>query len=324
MQHLTTTPAKVNTSYSKYQLFVASFVALYFELLIIRYLGTEIRVFAYLKNFPLIACFLGIGLGMIYGACPKRLERAFLIVLPALLACISFAGTLHLTEIGFPQFDYKLFGSTGYRGISGWTQLGIFLTVSMAVLSALVCVFTVLGCHIGKWFSRVAPLVAYSINLGGSLAGLVTFTVLSFLRLPPCVWLGIGLLSLLPLLWHQKRALLPTAAVVLLTAIPQPLVTWSPYYRIDLTPGPVLAGRNTPAVYSLTVNHQIHQRIIDLSHNFLHDYGDVEPNGSALFNYELPYDLNPAWIDWVRKSEESCFKTDTASRVPRSVPFAVT
>ena len=58
-------------------LFLASFLALYFELVVIRYLSTEVRVFAYLKNLPLIASFLGIGLGMILGRVPKGLKRAF-------------------------------------------------------------------------------------------------------------------------------------------------------------------------------------------------------------------------------------------------------
>jgi hypothetical protein len=42
-------------------LFLASFATLYFEILVIRYISTEIRIFAYLKNMPLIASFLGIG-----------------------------------------------------------------------------------------------------------------------------------------------------------------------------------------------------------------------------------------------------------------------
>jgi hypothetical protein len=51
-------------------LFLASFLALYFELVVIRYLSTEIRVFAYLKNLALVASFFGIGLGMILGESP--------------------------------------------------------------------------------------------------------------------------------------------------------------------------------------------------------------------------------------------------------------
>jgi hypothetical protein len=39
------------------RLFLASLVALYFELLIIRHLSTESRIFANLKNLPLVASF---------------------------------------------------------------------------------------------------------------------------------------------------------------------------------------------------------------------------------------------------------------------------
>ncbi len=43
--------------------FLISFAALYLEILLIRWIGTEVRVFAYFQNLALIACFLGFGLG---------------------------------------------------------------------------------------------------------------------------------------------------------------------------------------------------------------------------------------------------------------------
>ena len=55
-------------------LFLASVAVLYFELLVIRYLATEIRVFAYLKNIPLIASFLGIDTGMLLGRRRRLLQ----------------------------------------------------------------------------------------------------------------------------------------------------------------------------------------------------------------------------------------------------------
>ena len=42
---------------------LASFVSLFLELLLIRWVSSELRIFAYLKNFILIACFLGFGFG---------------------------------------------------------------------------------------------------------------------------------------------------------------------------------------------------------------------------------------------------------------------
>ena len=48
---------------SKSRLFVISAMALYTEVVLIRWMSAEIRMFAYLKNFTLFACFLGLGLG---------------------------------------------------------------------------------------------------------------------------------------------------------------------------------------------------------------------------------------------------------------------
>src|SRR5436309_5425494 len=48
-------------SYSS--LILVSVLGLFLELLLIRWVSSEIRIFAYFKNFVLIACFLGFGLG---------------------------------------------------------------------------------------------------------------------------------------------------------------------------------------------------------------------------------------------------------------------
>jgi hypothetical protein len=74
-------------------LLVASTAALYFELVVIRYLAVAIRVFAYLKNMPLIASFFGIGLGMILGR-PRPRHLAAFPLLAAVLAVLLYAGSL--------------------------------------------------------------------------------------------------------------------------------------------------------------------------------------------------------------------------------------
>src|SRR5919204_624219 len=45
------------------RLFLLSFLILFLEVVLIRWVSTEIRVFAYIKNLPLLASFLGLGLG---------------------------------------------------------------------------------------------------------------------------------------------------------------------------------------------------------------------------------------------------------------------
>ena len=44
-------------------LFLISVVGLFLELLLIRWITTEIRIFAYLQNTVLVVCFLGLGMG---------------------------------------------------------------------------------------------------------------------------------------------------------------------------------------------------------------------------------------------------------------------
>ena len=49
--------------FSHGKLALVSVLGLFLELLMIRWVSSEVRIFAYFKNFVLIACFLGFGLG---------------------------------------------------------------------------------------------------------------------------------------------------------------------------------------------------------------------------------------------------------------------
>src|SRR5882762_2399405 len=51
-------------------LILASILGLFLELLMIRWMSSEVRIFAFLKNFMLVSCFLGFGLGCFL--CRKR------------------------------------------------------------------------------------------------------------------------------------------------------------------------------------------------------------------------------------------------------------
>jgi hypothetical protein len=63
-------------SHAALDLFLLSLLALYTELVVIRWLASEVRVFAYFKNLPLMASFLGLGLGCARGSA-GRLARWF-------------------------------------------------------------------------------------------------------------------------------------------------------------------------------------------------------------------------------------------------------
>lgn len=269
------------------KLFLASFLALYFELLIIRYLSTEIRTFAYLKNLPLIASFLGIGLGMILGKPGQRLVRAFPFVAATLFLLIRYAAPLHLTHISVQTPDYYVWGDFLVGGVP-FLLTALYLILLVAVLALIVAFFVVLGGIVGQHLKDVAPLRGYGVNLAGSLAGVAVFTALSFLDAPPVYWLLIGLLLIVPFFYQQKLALLLFAVILVATGLPDRNTWWSPYYRIDLYAVPVPGA---PPSYLLTVNHDYHQKMVDLSPDFMAKHPDQELNRSAFINYELPYRL---------------------------------
>jgi hypothetical protein len=57
------------------ELFVVSALILYLELVLIRWVGTEVRVFAYLGNIILVVCFFGAGLGCYWADRPVSLTK---------------------------------------------------------------------------------------------------------------------------------------------------------------------------------------------------------------------------------------------------------
>jgi hypothetical protein len=280
-------------------LFLASFLALYFELVIIRYLSSEIRVFAYLKNLALIASFFGIGLGMIVGKPPDNLKRFFPLIAGVFFSLLAFASPLRLTHVPLPGGDYSIFGDGPNLPSGKWLILWIFLrileyfAVVPGVLYLVVAFFTVLGGFVGENLGRLEPLSGYAINLAGSLAGIVVFTLLSFLGLSPAIWVLVGLLVALPFFIRDRWGVAVFVLIVGILAIPQPGTYWSPYYRITLLEIPRPVGWQRPSAFLIDVNHDYHQKMIDLSAEFTTRFPTIEPNRSARPTYDLPYELVP-------------------------------
>ena len=280
-------------------LFLASFVALYFELIVIRYLSTEIRIFAYFKNLALIASFFGIGLGMVLERPPRTLKRLFPLITAALFLLMAFASVLKLTHLSMPTSDYSVFMPQPAVPKGHWLFLWVIMTFLIYLLSIpgvmylVVAFFAVLGGLVGERLKQVPSLKGYGVNLAGSLAGVVVFTALSFLGSPPAIWVLLGLLAVAPFFLRQRWAIVIFALVVCVMAIPQRHTYWSPYYRITLDELPPPPGWPKPAAYFVEVNHDYHQKMLDLSLEFTARFPEAEPNCSGRPTYELPYRLVP-------------------------------
>ena len=168
-----------------------------------------------------------------------------------------------------------------------------YLLLIPGMMYLIVGFFTVLGGIVGQLLSCERPLRGYGINLAGSLAGILVFTLVSFLGLPPAIWLLIGFLASLPFFIRDRVALAAFALIVGIAAVTQFGAYWSPYYRISVSEVPPPEGWQRPAAYFVDVNHDYHQKMLDLSNDFVSRFPNVEPNHSGLATYELPYRLSP-------------------------------
>ena len=272
-------------------LFLASFVALYFELVVIRYLSTELRVFAYLKNMPLIASFLGIGIGMVLGTRTSDLREKLPALMTFFFTLIWALAQLGGNKIGLPTSSYMTFGSWWYGNAGEMFAYFCFVTPFLYLVIRL---FVPLGGLVGQYLAQCSsPLRAYSINLAGSLAGISAFTALSFIESGPGLWLAIGFASLIPMLPKKRIAVVLFLGISVLTGLSAKDDFWSPYYHIAIE-GPYRPEPEAPpAGYGLSVNYDYHQRIVNLSEDFVKKYSSFEPNQTARATYELPYRLKP-------------------------------
>jgi protein-L-isoaspartate O-methyltransferase len=235
-----------------------SFLILFFELALIRYLPGYVRVFGFYLNFVLIATFLGMGVGLLRAESAGRLRWLSLPVTLALLTAVYLLADV-LVQVP-PDPDEVLWAIYPAQWQSQRT-LGVLPTTTILfVLCALF--FVPLGALLGREFGKFRPLVAYSLDIGGSLAGILAFGILSALRTAPVVWFAVGTAVWLLLSWGDRRYAIGVLAtgvcavtLALVTAGPRPEF-WSPYYRINV-------HRPDDDVFRLTVNGSLHQFMID-------------------------------------------------------------
>jgi hypothetical protein len=249
------------------ELFVISAISLYFELMIIRWLSSEIRIFAYFKNVPLMACLFGLGLGMALANSKRDLSKWFPIGLLAMTMLICFSNPLHLVHVSFvnPIENYIIGNAAelklGPDSDSVQNKFALFLPglgVLVCVFYLMVGTFAGIGQRIGRLFESFQPLVAYSVNVAASLLGIVMFSTVSFLSWPPPVWLAVGVACSIYYFRRPIQIACLIASLVVAFATFDKNVIWSPYYRIDVSPVSVPNDSGHPAFqygYNIGVNY---------------------------------------------------------------------
>ena len=283
------------------ELFLLSFLALFLELMVIRWAPSVVRMVAYYANLLLISSFLGLGLGAMIGGTRKSLFSW----MPLMLA-VSVGFLLLARQLTLPgSVAEHRFYSQAPRLMNYLSLVGIFLTNA--------AVFVPLGQRIGALFDTLPPLRAYSWDLGGSLAGTVCFGLFSLNYFSPALGMGFVLLGILFLLPVKKWLVsAPLLALVMFCVLRSndPNAIWSPYYYITVRemgpqfrfqnertpslrePKPGLRTMQDPPRYGVSVNHDFYQPhcTVDPARYTPLERAEVLKNRAA---YDLPYRLAP-------------------------------
>jgi hypothetical protein len=236
-----TPPAAVSQQPSRReqaQLVFASFVMLFAELALIRWVTANNVYVTRATNFMLLASFLGIGIGFLNA----RSSRDYLRWTPlTLLGLVGFV-------LAFPVILQSLSGPLPLRGLHGSPALPQPVSLG-AVFLLTAAVMAGLGQAVARIFVRFQPLSAYRLDIVGSIAGIAVFSGLAFLDLPPAAWGiiatgGLVVLLLPGIRWWQVLAAAGVAALLIGESF-VPHQQWSPYNKLSVRQ----AGGSTPALY---------------------------------------------------------------------------
>ena len=259
---------------------LVTMLSLLLELVLIRWLASMFPVYSFYKNFTMLACFLGLGAG--YAVAEKQ-PCAPAIVLPMLAL---FVGVITLLRYD-TGVTYLIF-SVGW--LSNFDLPVYFLLGASFIICACICY--PVGQLCGKLLHSSSSLNAYSLNLGGSVLGVIALFVMSLYWLPPVIWFAAtGAILLLVVLSRDKFLPVGVASFcVLLTILAWPVQPetqriYSPYQLLERTAKPdglmqILSGGS---YYQKVYNFSDNRRGQELADDrFVRAY------------YEFPYNFSKA------------------------------
>jgi len=183
-------------------LFLSSFLVLFLEIALIRWMPAYVRLLAYFSNFILLATFLGGGLGCLLANRRRSLIAWFPL---AQLIVIVAVDRLRL-EVAVPASSTNIYFTSGTAAPVVSVESTMLLPLLFVIVALL---FLTIAQRMGRALTERPPLQAYTINLLGSIAGVATFALLSWLELPPVVWFGVAFAAALPFLVDYPVRLKP-------------------------------------------------------------------------------------------------------------------
>jgi Spermine/spermidine synthase domain len=261
------------------ELFLISVLILFLELAAIRWFPSHALHLTFFTNVVLLACFLGMSVGCL----AANRKRNYLLWTPVILGiAMTAAQIVEVTSGSFVKWDegrpapqVVFFGVTAHPPdilrypIPVEVLCGFFF---LLIALAMIGLGQELGRALNRWPNRVQ---AYTINISGSIAGILLFAACSWLQLSPVWWFGLVALALAYFYFAAPTTRIQTKKYVLVPALAALLALvvvlagytvvhsdfegereaqhiWSPYYRIDFKPYDL----------SLSVNLIFHQSMV--------------------------------------------------------------
>jgi spermidine synthase len=255
------------------RLLLISAAALYLEIVLIRWLGTEVKIFAFFQNLSLMVCFLGFGVG-----CFSSKKRGSL--LPTLAAITALAVVInlpfkfwrHLLQILSSVLSYTPDAALWGMRVIHPAFYSALMAISLLIVAGFLMLIAIAMIPLGRWvgyYLEAAPntVAAYSVNLLGSLAGIWLLAILASFWLSPSYWFIVAFVLILisqPLSW--RSTLIACALLIILLMALRPAtdksVYWSPYQKLSVTD---YGDRQ----YQIDVNNEGYMSIANASPEFL-------------------------------------------------------
>lgn len=258
----------------KMKLFLISFLALFLELSLIRWIPANIQVVGYFSNLVLLGTFLGMGMGILLAKNKYNLLHYFPFILVLLISIIViFRVQLHITS---PSILF-------FKGVSD-SGPNISANVLLPFIFIMVAfVYIPISQVMGRLFTSMPSLKAYSIDIIGSLTGTILFSLFSFFSVPSYMWftiVAVITLFIIPLHKHFKSIFI-VIAIVCIPLIPYLTRTnsiWSPYYKITVEKNGNIYGINADNIhYQYISDYKQRERFYFTAYDAFknHNYKDI-------------------------------------------------
>jgi SAM-dependent methyltransferase len=280
---------------------VLSGLTLFLELVLIRWQGSLFPVLALYKNFTLLACFCGLGIGY---ALAHRRPLLLPMTLPLLALTIFLLISLRYASLGDIFFFVPVKEETSvfdlHNMLPEWASAALnipayLLLIVTFILNVLIMVPMAQFC--GHIMPRANTLAGYGCNLLGSIAGVGLLFLLSWPWTGPVIWFAVAAALLLayqlvsyelPLERNHYIGLGAAMACIIITTYPvEPMVQniYSPYQLIQKSTKP-------DGLMNILSAGAYFQKVHDFSlQNLSRESGQQR---KILGYYELPFHTAPS------------------------------